>query len=265
MRQVRLFLTALLLGPCVTQAAPPITISNQNSSLTYTTDEPGANVGQPNDPMQLPRKVEWTVDGRRILVYPSGPSTFLDIGHLHSGAHVEANQIHAQGPLIGYGTGAQTGNVVGGLVYTLSGSTAGSGISRISEKLDIHNKTAAAVQLSLAGFGFKPTQAALEVPDHSGLDLRGSTVVFFQGNTQTNTLTEPYVFAPVTILPVVTFSGFNPLFNQTLSLPAGAHLTMITELKVAPPALLITWSVAWILVAILLAAPLALWAMRRRK
>jgi hypothetical protein len=246
----------------------PITISDQNASLTYTIDEPGFNLvqpdgsPQPNNPVQLPRTVEWRVDGRRILVYPSGPSTFLDIGHLHTDAHVAANQMHAQGPIIGYGTGALTGNVVGGVVYTIHGGAAGSGRSRISEKVDIHNKTGGDVQLSLAGFGFKPTQAALEVPDLSGLNLSGSTIVFYQGNAQTATLTEPPQFAPVTVLPAVTFSGFNPLFNQTITLPAGARMTMVTELKVEPAPVLI---LVWILVALLAATALALWSGARRR
>src|SRR5262245_37514437 len=126
MRHLRLC-PLLLLLPCAVQAWPPLTITHQNSSLTYTTDEPGAALQQPNDPVQLPRKVEWTVDGRRILVYPSGPSTFLDIGHLHADAHVDANQLHAQGPMIGFGTGAITGDVLGGVVYTLEGGAPGSG------------------------------------------------------------------------------------------------------------------------------------------
>ena len=247
--------------PRVAQAWPPLTISNQNSSLTYTTDEPGANLGQPNDPVQLPRKVEWTVDGRRILVYPSGPSTFLDIGHLHADAHVEANQMHAQGPMIGYGSSVVAGDVVGGVVYTVSGEAAGSGRSRITEKVDIHNKTTGALSMSLAGFGFKPTQAALEVPDLSGLDLTGTTVVYFQGNATSNSFTEP-PFAPVTVLPVVSFSGFNPLFNQTLSLPAGARLIMITELKVAPAQVMLTTTILWILLAIVLGGAAAYAAAR---
>ena len=95
-----LLLTMALMPLCVTTArADAITVSDGSSQLTYTIDNAGSNLGQPSDPVQLPRKVEWTVDGRRILVYPSGPSTFLDIGHLHPGAHVNANQIHAQGPM----------------------------------------------------------------------------------------------------------------------------------------------------------------------
>ncbi len=214
--------------------ADSITVNDGNSQLTYTIDNPGSNLNQPSDPVQLPRKVEWTVDGRRILVYPSGPSTFLDIGHLHPGAHVNANQIHAQGPMLGHSTGAMTGSVLGGVVYTVKGGSAGR--STITEKVDIHNRSSSALALTLAGFGFKSPQAALEVPDHTGLNLIGTTVVFFQGNTQTNSFTEA-PFGPVTILPIVSFKGFNPMLNQSLSLPAGARMTMITELKVGPPLL----------------------------
>ena len=233
MRTLLLLLTTALMPLCATTArADAITVSDGSSQLTYTIDNAGSNLGQPSDPVQLPRKVEWTVDGRRILVYPSGPSTFLDIGHLHPGAHVNANQIHAQGPMLGHGTGPMAGNVLGGVVYTVKGGSAGR--STITEKLDIHNRTGSALSLSLAGFGFKPTQPALEVPDHTGLNLVGTTVVFFQGNAQTNSFTES-PFGPVTILPVVSFKGFNPMRNQSLSLPAGARMTMITELKVGPP------------------------------
>jgi hypothetical protein len=256
-----LLAVVVLAVPCAANAWPPLTITDQNSSLTYTTDEPGANLGQPNDPVQLPRNLDWTVDGRHILVYPSGPSTFLDIGHLHSSLHVQANQMHAQGPMIGYGSNAVAGDVVGGVVYTVNGATAGSGASRITEKVDIHNKTGSALSVSLAGFGFKPTQAALAVPELSGLDLTGTTVVYFQGNATTNSFTEP-PFAPVTVLPVVNFSGFNPLFNQTLSLPAGARLIMITELKVAPAPLILTTTILWVLLAIVLGGAAAYAAAR---
>jgi hypothetical protein len=217
--------------------ADTITLTHGNATLAYTIDNAGSNLGQPNDPVQLPRKIEWTVDGRRILVYPSGPSTFLDIGHLHPGAHVNANQLHAQGPMLGHGTGAMSGNVLGGVVYTVRGGIGKSSV--ITEKLDLHNKTNQALALTLAGFGFKPTQASLEVPDLSGLNLIGTTVVYFQGNAQTNSFTEA-PFAPLTILPVVSFKGFNPLINKPLSLPAGARMTMITELKVGQTPILKT-------------------------
>ena len=122
MRHVQCFVAALIAAPCLVCAAPPITISDQNSSLVYTTDDPGSNIpGGTSNPVQLPRTLQWTVDGRRILVYPSGPSTFLDISHAHLNAHVAANQIHAQGPMLGYATNAATGTVVGGVVYSMSG------------------------------------------------------------------------------------------------------------------------------------------------
>ena len=242
-----------------------MTITDHNSSVKFSIDEPNANIGSPSDPLQLPRTLEWTVDGRRILIYPSGPSTFLDIGHSHSGAHVAANQIHGQGPLLGYGSGATSGTVTGGVVYTVDGGTAGSGISRISEKLDVHNKTGGNVSISLAGLGFKPTQASLEVPDLTGLNLTGTTLVFFQGNPQTGSITDP-PFAPVTVQPVVSFTGFNPLFNQSLNLPAGAMLTMVTEIKVGTPLTLVAMPILWILLAVAglaTAAGALLWRRRR--
>ena len=93
--------------------------------------------------------------------------------------------------------------------------------------------------MSLAGRGYKPPQAALEVPDFTGLKVTGTTVTYFQGNARTGSLTEP-PFAPVTVRPVASFSGFNPLLNQSFNLPAGAVLTMFTELKVENAPLL-TW------------------------
>ena len=232
MKAMRALAATLVFVPSVAMA-DSISITDANSSLKYTTDAPIYNLSLPNDPVQFPRTLEWTVDGRRILVYPSGPSTFLDIGHLHGDAHVAANQMHAQGPLYDHGTGVMQGTITGGVVYSVHGGTAGSGTSRISEKVDIHNKTSSAVSLSLAGMGYRSPQASLEVPDLTGLNLTGTTVVFYQGNLQTGSITDA-AFGPVTVLPVSSFSGFNPLLNQNLSLPAGATLTMVTELKIGP-------------------------------
>ncbi|HEY2927757.1 hypothetical protein [Piscinibacter sp.] len=242
----------MMLASCLSPAhAASVTIADQNSSLKFTIDEPTSNLGVPNDPIQLPRTVEWTVDGRRILVYPSGPLTFVDVGHIHPGLHVAANQLHAQGPMLGFGTGAMSGTVIGGVVYSVDGGAAGSGVSRISEKVDIHNKTGGAVSMSLAGMGYKPPQAALEVPDFTGLKVTGTTLIYFQGNAQTGSLTAP-PFAPVTVRPIVSFSGFNPLLNQSFNLPAGAVLTMVTELKVEnAPWLTVVW---WVWLVVLLAA-----------
>jgi hypothetical protein len=235
--------------------ADSVTVTDQNASLKSTRDEPIFNVGSPSDPLRLLRTLEWTVDGRRILVYPSGPSTFLDVGHFHSGAHVTAQQIHAQGPHLGFAINEATGTVTGGLVYSLSGDAAGSGRARLSEKLDVVNKTSNTLTVSLAGLGFRPSQPAREVPDLSGLELKGTTVVFTQGTTGATSLTDP-PYGPVTVRPVVNFTGFNPLWNQSFGIPAGGTLTMVTELTVGPEIRWITRLWPWWLlgVAVLLGA-----------
>jgi hypothetical protein len=257
-----LALAGLLLA-CAAARADSVTINNGNASLKFSTDSPGANIGQPSDPLQLPRTVEWTVDGRRILVYPSGPWTFVDVSHLHGDAHVGGNQLHAQGPMLGFATSPTQGTVTGGAVYSLSGGANGSGFSRISEKVDIHNKTGGAVTVYWGGMGYKPSQAALEVPDLSGLTVEGVTVAFYQGNASAQVLTDP-PYPPLTVLPAVSFTGFNPKVSEKLDLPAGARLTVITELKVGEPlqVQLTTWVIAILLVVLSLAGAATAW--RRR-
>ncbi|WP_280155546.1 hypothetical protein [Piscinibacter sp. XHJ-5] len=227
---------ALILAclPVLSLAQDALTVSDNNSAVKVTRD-PAIYFGYgPSDPLRLPRKIEWTVDGRTILVYPSGPWGFIDIEHFHGGAHVAAHQLHAQGPMLGYATTTTEGTVTGGAIYTVEGGAAGSGTSRLVEKVDIHNKTGANLAVSLTGMGFKPTQASLPVPDYSGLDVTGTTVVFFQGNETKYSIADmsPPGFPPLTVRPVVSFSGFNPLLNQSFTIPPGAVLTMITELNV---------------------------------
>jgi hypothetical protein len=242
----------MLLAIAGPAGAASVTVSDQNSSLKFTVD----------DIAHLARTVEWTVDGRRILVYPSSPLMFVDVGgHMHTGSHVGANQVHAQGTLLGSQTSPNI--VTGGVVYTVSGGAAGSGVSRISEKVDLHNTSAGTVSVLLTGLGFKSPQAALEVPDLSGLTVTGTTVVFHQGNAVAASITEP-PFAPVTVLPVVSFSGFNPLLNQPLVVPSGARLTLVSELKVAPAPLFTVITVVWLLL-VLLAAGAAALVWRRRQ
>jgi hypothetical protein len=263
----RLLLVAtLILVPLLPRLAlaESLTISDNNSSIKFTRDDPTSNLGTPSDPVQLARTVEWTVDGRRILVYPSSPANMADIGHLHFGAHVRANQIHAQGPMLGNATGPINGGVTGGIVYSLDGGPAGSGMSRISEKVDIHNKTTGDLPVLLAGLGFKPPQANLEVPDFNGLDVTGTTLIFLHGNAQTDTLTEPPTFAPLAVQPAITFTGFNPLLNQSLTIPAGGTLTMVTELKVNRAPLLFTVSTLWWLLAVIVIAGGGAMLVRRR-
>lgn len=233
----RLLLCAVLaLSPCLSVAQDELTVTHNNSTLKVTRDPPIFNLSSPSDPVQATRKIEWTVDGRRILVYPSGPWFFIDVEHFHVDQHVADQQIHAQGPMLGYATSDFDGTVTGGAVYTVDGGAAGSGTSRIVEKVDIHNKTLSALSVSLTGMGFRPTRPTLEVPDYSGLDVTGTTTVFFQGNATKYFISDffPPGFPPVTVRRVVSFSGFNSLSLQSFSVPAGAVLTMITELNVKP-------------------------------
>jgi hypothetical protein len=177
--------------------------------------------------------MEWTVDGRKILVYPSGPWSFIDVGHFHPDAHVLVQQIHAQGPMIGY-----AGTVTGGAVYTVEGGANGSGVSRIVEKTDIHNMTGTDLTLPLTGMGYKPPREDLfPPPDYSGLHVTGTTTVFFQGNEATYSISVPPSggsYPPVMVRPVVSFTGLNPLLNESFTIPSGAVMTTITELNVKP-------------------------------
>lgn len=91
--------------------------------------------------------------------------------------------------------------------------------------------------------------------------------MFFQGNPQTGFITDP-PFAPVTVQPVVSFSGFNPLFNQSSNLPAGAVLTMVTEIKVEPGIAWVPTLVFWIMLAtavLATAAGTVVWRRRRSR
>jgi hypothetical protein len=231
-----LFAGLVALAPALGWAQDDLTITNGNSALKVTRDPATFNLGGPSDPVRLPRRLEWTVDGRIILVYPSGPWGFIDIEHFHVDAHVGGDQLHAQGPMLGHATSTVDGTVTGGAVYTVDGAAAGSGISRIVEKVDIHNKTSGDLAFSLAGMGFKPTQASLPVPDYTGLSVTGTTTVFYQGNATKHSISDilPSGFPPVVVRPVVSFTGFNPLLGQSFTVPAGAVLTMVTELKVRP-------------------------------
>jgi len=218
----RLLLSAILaLSPCLGTAAD-FTVTSNNSTLKVTSDTvPG---------FHLPRVMEWTVDGRKILVYPSGPWSFIDVGHFHTDAHVSVQQIHAQGPMIGY-----AGTVTGGAVYTVDGGANGSGVSRIVEKTDIHNRTGTDLTVQLTGMGYKPPREDLfPPPDYSGLNVTGTTTVFFQGNDTTYSIADPPPYPPSTVRPVVSFTGLNPLVNESFTIPSGAVLTMITELNVKP-------------------------------
>lgn len=217
--------TLLTLAPLLS-AASDVTITSNNSTLKVTAgDVPG---------FHLPQVMDWTVEGRKILVYPASPWNFIDVQHFHPDAHVEQSQTHAQGSMIGY-----PGTVTGGAVYTVDGGAAGTGTSRIVEKTDIHNKTTGPLVVQLAGMGYKPPNGALyPPPDYLGLDVSGTATVFHQGNATSYAITDPAsgspAYPPSHVRRIVSFNGLNPLLNENYTIPAGATLTMITELNVKP-------------------------------
>lgn len=243
MRKALIFAGILAFIPYVVQArgitTASQTVTDSNSTFTLNISEP-FDLGQGNDPTQLIQTIDWTVEGRRILVYPSGPAGWLDIAHAHPGAHIAPNQIHIQGPHLGYGTDDFNGTITGGVVYTVNGNPEGTGISRIVEKVDIINKTSSPLNVPLIGMGWMPTggvhQQGLEIPDLSGLNITGTTIAFIQGNTPDNTrtgsITDP-PFTSSTYIHTVSFIGYNPA-TPGISLPAGSTLTVITEIKVNP-------------------------------
>lgn len=210
----------LALAP-VLSAASDVTITSNNSTLKVTAGDTPS--------FHLPQAMEWTVDGRKIVVYPASPWNFTDVTHFHPDAHVDTSQTHAQGSMIGY-----PGTVTAGAVYTVDGGTASTGTSRIVEKTDIHNKTGGPVAVLLAGMGYKPPNSALyPPPDYSGLDVSGTTTVFYQGNATNYAITDP-PYPPSWVRRITSFNGLNPLLNENFTIPAGATLTMITELNVKP-------------------------------
>lgn len=214
--------------------------ADKNSTLRYNIRSPFDLPGVASSPIAFPGVLEWTVDGRRVVVYPSIPGNSVDVGHSHPGLHVGPNQIHVQGPLFGYA------DVNVGIVYSVSGGEPGTGSSRITEKVDIRNKSSQPVNLgSINGLGWLPNptdphNAGLEVPDISGLTLTGATIAFTQGKgldtAAASLLTDP-PFAPLTIYPAAAISGFNSFRVPAVVLESGATLTILTELNVSktPP------------------------------
>lgn len=233
-------IVAVLLSGYSFAQSQTVDSADKNSTLRYNIRAPFDLGGVASSPIAFPGVLEWTVDGRRIAVYPSIPGNGLDVEHSHPGSHVGPNQIHAQGPLFGYT------DVTGGIVYTVIGGEPGSGTSRIMEKVDIRNKSGQPVDLgSINGLGWLPDpnaphNANLEVPDITGLTVTGATIAFTQGSgvgaNAAPLLTDP-PYAPLTIYPAAAISGFNSFRVPSVTLASGATLTIITELNVSrtPP------------------------------
>lgn len=187
-----------------------------NTKLILTLDNP--TVVTPH--ISFLRKLEWSVNGRRILVYPGTSGIFDYSGHQHPDLHVTSTQDHLRGPMW------SNPDVIGGVVHSIYGDFKG-GPSRLTEKLDVENKSDSDVAIWLTGMGYKPTQSNLEVPDLSGIDVYGTTVVFY---TTTSITEMPYGKAQVS--QFIPFIGFNPIANDNYVIPAHATMTMITELYV---------------------------------
>lgn len=210
------------------------------------------------DVSRLPRYLQWVVDGRTVFVPPSSVAANLNVtGHWHPNAHVGGNQLHGQGNLVGYSLGTSprdtTGSIVGGVVYTVVGSVAGSNTSRLNETVVLFNRGAQPLVLDVNGLYSRSTAAP---SDLTGLEIWGSTTAFIFGNgfrdpqgvahagalsdlppfgTGYSTIPGPGepTFASVTHFPTVAFTGFNT-FAQKVELQPGASLTMITELNMRP-------------------------------
>jgi hypothetical protein len=147
-----------------------------------------------------------------------------------------------QGPLFGY---AST-DVTVGIVYTVTGGDPGSDTSRLTEKVDIRNKSGKPVAFgAINGLGWLPDpkdphNSNAEIPDLSGLTVTGATIAFIQGSglgaTAATLLTDP-PFPPLTVYPAAAISGFNSFLVRNVTLVPGATMTILTELNVSktPP------------------------------
>lgn len=224
-----LFVIALLLSPYWVLAQ--VTASSGNASLTY-------HRTNNNRPLVL----QWTVEGRGdIWVFPAGGSfTFnLHADHLHPGLHVGPHQIHVQGILDVPGvSGIQTGQVLAGAIYTVDGNTPEGDEPRISEKMEIINKSSIDIPLNVIGMGSNPSEDEYAGPPLTNLDsfqtMLGQSVMFAERVSGMGTVAET-PFGPLTMGRFITFKGFNPPSSlKSVTLRAGETMTVLTELSIAP-------------------------------
>jgi hypothetical protein len=219
-----LLLIALLLGPCWAMAQSVSAVSG-NATLTY-------HKTSNNRPLVL----QWTVEGRGdILIFPAGGSLTFNFhaDHLHPGSHVGTNQIHVQGNLDVPGiSGVPAGQVLAGVIYTVEGNTPDSGLARISEKIQIINKSAVDIPLDMIGMGSKPDDSEYAGPPVTELEFPGfQTMMGVNGLFSEKGSTAEPPFGPLTINRFATFRGFNPQSSlQRVTVRAGETMTMITEL-----------------------------------
>lgn len=219
-----LLVVVLLLSPHYARAQNALSIVSNNSSLTY---HKTAN--------NLPLVLQWNVDGQDIWVFPASRDLTFKFrnSHFHTGIHVQPYQMHAQGILAapGIDTDPAAAQVYAGVIYSIIGSASGSGQSVISEKIHVYNGTASAVTLDLIGMGYKASDDEYAGPALTDLTasgkISGSSVTFVDKGYIAIT---PY--GPLTLHQFANFKGFNPESSvHRLTLGAGEHATMITELK----------------------------------
>lgn len=242
---------------------PTDSVSSGSSRLVLKVDD--ATV------FRRPFSLDLTIDGQNLLVYSSQPTDQLGgFHHLHGGgpgSHIDSNQIHVAGSLVG------SPGLRGGVAYTLTRTGL---VSRVTEKVDI--TITANATINLTGLGANPftlgdvfatrhgftNAAALPSPDLSGWQVSGTTLVF----SQTGSLVDGPPYAPVSIVPIVSFNGFNP-FNQSISvtgctMAAPCEVTMITELNITK-APVIEWTLVPLLILLIaLAATIGMLTWRRR-
>ncbi|KRB87435.1 hypothetical protein [Noviherbaspirillum sp. Root189] len=220
-----LFVIALLLSPCWALAQSASAVSG-NATLTY-------HKTSNNRPLVL----QWNVQGRGdIWIFPAGGIfTFnFHADHLHPGAHVGPNQIHVQGVLDTPGiSGVPAGQVLAGIIYTVDGDTPESGLSRISEKIQVINKSSVDIPLDVIGMGSKPDDSEYAGPPVTDLEypafqtMMGTSALFSEKGS-----TAEAPFGPLTISRVITVRGFNPQSSrQRVTVRAGETMTILTELS----------------------------------
>jgi len=207
-----------LLSGGIANADQTTTITQGNSSFVLTQTD--TIVGS------LPATGEWFVDGRRILVYVSAPANRIDAAHHHPDGHVRNNQLHVAGKVIGT-------EIVGGIVYTLNGGASGTGVSRLTEfvELTLTPGITTPRTVSVAGFGFKPAShgdTTFEIPDLSGLHVTGTTLAY---TSRGSAVVPPFTSDLTTRF--LSFVGFNT-FSRNMVLNPGSTLRIITELIVSP-------------------------------
>lgn len=259
-------LISLAVG-CGAQALPIVptdTIASGGSSLVLKVDDAAV--------YRRPFTLDLTIDGRNLIVYSSQPADQIgSFHHLHkggAGTHIESNQIHLGGSLVG------TAGTRSGLVYTL---TRTGELSRLTEKVDLVFTTGTTFRLTGLGasqwtlgdtfatrHGYS-NAAALPTPDLSGWEVTGSTLVF----SQTGSLVEGPPYAPFSMPPVVAFNGFNTFdrnFSVTgCSATTPCQVTMITELNITRVPLFDLIVVVVVILLVLLAGGAAFSTMRRRR